>query len=144
MLGLYVPISLEKSLSCECFLDMKWDIETKLSIKVVASCFAALGSERRLLVLKTLVHAGPLELRIGQIGKRTGVKGFKLNNNMKSPTQSGLVEQRKEGRNIICVTLALDKMQNLCRFLLNECCAHSTTPRDEQSNGWLNSFSYRI
>ena len=114
---------------------MRIFIENELSIWAAASCFAALGSEQRLLFLKTLVRAGPLGLCIGQLDERTGVTGSTLTHNMILLNQSGLVEQRREGRNINCVVITLDKVQNLSHFLLNECCADSTTPCDEQSNG---------
>ena len=38
-----------------------------------ASAFAALGSEQRLTVLRTLVRAGPDGMTIGDLGERTGV-----------------------------------------------------------------------
>ena len=110
-------------------------IETELFIEIAEFWFAALGSEHRLLVLKVLVRGGHLELSLGLLGKRASVTVSTLTHHMKILTQSGLVEQRKEGRNIICATIAFDKVQDLSRFLLNECCADITTPCDEQSNG---------
>ena len=77
---------------------------------VFVFCFAAIGSEQRLLVLKTLVRAGPLELRISQLGERTNVTGSTLTHDMKILNQPGLVEQRKERCNIICTAIALDKV----------------------------------
>ena len=65
MLGLYSQISLYVSYYVNLYRNMKIFIENELSIWAAASCFAALGSEQRPLVLKTLVRAGPLGLRIG-------------------------------------------------------------------------------
>ena len=76
-----------------------------------------------------LVRGGHLELSLGLLGKRASVTDSKLTYHMKILTQSGLVEQRKKGRNIICDT-NFDKVQDLSRFLLNDCCADSTTPYD--------------
>ncbi len=50
---------------------------------VTASAFAALGSEQRLLVLRTIVRAGPDGLRIGELGERSGVTGSTLTHHMK-------------------------------------------------------------
>ena len=44
-----------------------------LSLEVAASTFAALGSEQRLGVLRTLVRAGPDGLSIGDLGQRSGI-----------------------------------------------------------------------
>ena len=94
-------------------------IETKFFTEITEYCFAALGSENRLLFLKVLVRGGPLELSLGQLGKGASVTLYTLTHHMQILTQSGLVEQRKETRNIICATIAFDKVQDLCRFLLN-------------------------
>lgn len=88
-----------------------------------ASCFAALGSEQRLHVLKTLVRAGPHGLSIGELGERSGVTGSTLTHHMKLLAAAGLVQQIKEGRRIICIGAAYERMQELSAFLLKECCA---------------------
>jgi len=94
-----------------------------IRLEEAASTFAALGSEQRLMVLRTLVRAGPEGLSIGELGKRTGVTGSTLTHHMKILAQSGLVEQHKEGRSVICVALAYDEVRRLSEFLLSECCA---------------------
>ena len=91
----------------------------------MASAFAALGSEQRLGVLRTLVRAGPEGLTIGELGARSGVTGSTLTHHMRLLKETGLVRQSKEGRRIICVGAAYDRMQALCNFLLSECCADS-------------------
>jgi len=94
-----------------------------IPLEEAASTFAALGSEQRLSVLRTLVRAGPEGLSIGELGQRTGVTGSTLTHHMKILAQSGLVTQHKEGRSVICVALAYDEVQRLSDFLLSECCA---------------------
>jgi len=94
-----------------------------IRLEEAASTFAALGSEQRLMVLRTLVRAGPSGLSIGALGKRAGVTGSTLTHHMKILAQSGLVDQHKEGRSVICVALAYDEVQRLADFLLSECCA---------------------
>jgi DNA-binding transcriptional ArsR family regulator len=99
-----------------------------LSVEIAASTFAALGSEQRLAVLRTLVRAGPEGLTIGTLGERTGVTGSTLTHHMKILAQAGLVTQTKQGRSIICAAVAYDQVRALSNFLLNECCADSDHP----------------
>ena len=99
-----------------------------IPLEEIASTFAALGSEQRLSVLRTLVRAGPEGLSIGQLGERSGVTGSTLTHHMRVLSQAGLVNQSKRGREIICVGADYDRMEVLSRFLLSECCADSPTP----------------
>lgn len=102
---------------------MEMTISQTDSLAQAASTFAALGSEQRLHVLRTLVRAGPDGLAIGELGERSGVTGSTLTHHMKILAAAGLVRQAREGRRIICVGAAFDRVQELSEFLLNECCA---------------------
>ena len=102
---------------------MKVFNDPDLDLVEAASAFAALGSEQRLSVLRTLVRAGPDGLSIGDLGTRTGVTGSTLTHHMKILLQAGLVEQEKHGRSIICVSVAYDRAKVLSEFLMTECCA---------------------
>ena len=62
---------------------MKIESPTPLDFTVAATCFAALGSEQRLAVLRSLVRAGPDGLSIGELGHRTGVTGSTLTHHLK-------------------------------------------------------------
>ena len=106
-----------------------------LSLAEAASTFAALGSEQRLSVLRSLVRAGPDGLSIGELGKRTGISGSTLTHHMKILTQAGLVSQIKQGRSIICVAAAFEEMKSLSAFLLSECCADSDTKHEDHDHG---------
>lgn len=99
--------------------------DSTLDLSHAASSFAALGSEQRLSVLRVLVRAGPEGLSIGELGERSGVTGSTLTHHMKFLAAAGLVRQMREGRRIICVGAAFERMQELSKFLLNECCADS-------------------
>lgn len=114
---------------------MKISSLENLDFTVAAAQFAALGSEQRLGVLRTLVRAGPDGLSIGALGERSGVTGSTLTHHMKILTSAGLVTQAKQGRSIICAAVAFDEVQALSNFLLNECCADSTTPNGDHSHG---------
>lgn len=94
-----------------------------IPLEVAASAFAALGSEQRLTVLKTLVRAGPDGLSIGELGQRTGITGSTLTHHMRILSQAGLARQSRQGRNVICVAADYAEVQALSEFLRSECCA---------------------
>ena len=98
---------------------------TQPDLTEAASTFAALGSEQRLHVLRMLVRAGPEGLAIGELGERSGITGSTLTHHMKLLAAAGLVEQVKDGRRIICIAAAFERMQAVSEFLLKECCADS-------------------
>lgn len=114
---------------------MKHESTDDMSLTLAASAFAALGSEQRLSVLRCLVRAGPEGLAIGELGQRSGVTGSTLTHHMKILAQSGLVVQHKQGRSIICAAVAYEQILSLSHFLLEECCADSGAPREEQDHG---------
>lgn len=104
---------------------MKHTTTDSLSIEEAASTFAALGSEQRLMVLRTLVRAGPEGLSIGVLGQRAGVTGSTLTHHLKILAQAGLVTQQKRGRSIICVGASYTDLEALVQFVLSDCCADS-------------------
>ncbi len=99
--------------------------DTQIGLSEAATTFAALGSEQRLHVLRILVRAGPEGLAIGELGKRSGITGSTLTHHMKLLSAAGLVDQVKDGRRIICIAAAFERMQVMSEFLLKECCADS-------------------
>ncbi|WP_372613128.1 ArsR/SmtB family transcription factor [Aquicoccus sp.] len=101
---------------------MKHSDTTDLDLVQAATTFAALGSEQRLGVLRTLVRAGPEGLTIGTLGERSGVTGSTLTHHMKTLAQAGLVTQTRQGRQIICAAVAYDELRALTDFLTRQCC----------------------
>lgn len=97
-----------------------------ISIAEAASTFAALGSEQRLIVLRTLVRAGPKGLTIGTLGARTGITGATLTHHMKTLTATRLVKQEKQGRSVVCMAADYTEIEGLMTALLSECCADCT------------------
>ncbi|MGR3434970.1 MAG: ArsR/SmtB family transcription factor [Shimia sp.] len=95
-----------------------------------AAAFAALGSEQRLTVLRTLVRAGDDGLTIGELGARSGVTGSTLTHHTRILAQAGLVRQERRGRSIVCAAVAYDDVKALSDFLLHECCADA--PRSSE------------
>jgi DNA-binding transcriptional ArsR family regulator len=114
---------------------MKTILPDTLPIEAAASTFAALGSEQRLSVLRTLVRAGPDGLSIGELGIRSGVTGSTLTHHMKILSQAGLVRQARQGRKIICIGAAYDRMRALSDYLLSECCADAETDHQDHAHG---------
>lgn len=105
---------------------MKHDTpDSNFDLSLAASRFAALGSEQRLTVLRTLVRAGPEGLSIGDLGARTGVTGSTLTHHMQILAQAGLATQTRQGRRMICAAVAYEELENLSQFLIRECCADS-------------------
>ena len=88
-----------------------------------ARAFAALGSEQRLAVLRTLVRAGPEGLTVGGLRDRVGLPASTLTHHLKTLAEAGLVDQEKRGREIHCSSAAFERVESLSRFLMNECCA---------------------
>lgn len=113
---------------------MKTIDTSDLRLEQAASTFAALGSEQRLMVLRTLVRAGPEGVSIGELGDRTGITGSTLTHHMKILAQAGLVRQEKQGRSIICAAVAYDELRDLAGFLLRECCADSHSPETPEGH----------
>lgn len=102
--------------------NMKIFTDDSLDIAQMASAFAALGSEQRLLVLRTLVRAGNDGLSIGELGERTGITGSTLTHHVKQLAQAELVNQHKIGRSIRCA-VSYERARELSEYLLKECCA---------------------
>ena len=97
-------------------------------LTLAAARFAALGSEQRLQVLRTLVRAGPKGLTIGTLGERSAITGSTLTHHVKLLVAAGLVHQQKQGRNIICAAVAHAAINEMSQFLLTECCADADAP----------------
>lgn len=104
-----------------------------MPVERAASTFAALGSEQRLGVLRSLVRAGPEGLTIGVLGDRCGVSGSTLTHHMKILSAAGLVRQVRDGRQIICIAADYSEMEQLAAYLLSECCADAR--RTEHDHG---------
>ena len=86
--------------------------------------------ENGLWVLLKEIHSAPLIshwiwYRVGSRDERTGITGSTLTHHMKLLSAAGLVNQVKDGRRIICIAAAFERVQVMSEFLLKECCADS-------------------
>ena len=102
---------------------MKAFTDPDLSLVEAASAYAALGSEQRLALLRTLTRAGDQGMSIGALGDATGLSGANLTHHLKILAQSGLIKQTKQGRSVICAMADYATFKRLNDFLLAECCA---------------------
>jgi DNA-binding transcriptional ArsR family regulator len=89
---------------------------------------ALAGRRLRLAEAGLLVRAGPEGLTIGELGARTGVTGSTLTHHMKILAAAGLVDQKRQGRKIICVGIDFARIEDIATFLMKECCADSAAP----------------
>lgn len=87
-----------------------------------AEGFAALGADSRLAVIRHLVRAGPEGLTVGALKSATGAAASTLSHHLRFLTQTGLVEQERRGRSIIC-RADFGRIGALAAYLTRECCA---------------------
>jgi DNA-binding transcriptional ArsR family regulator len=86
-----------------------------------AAGFAALSQETRLSALKALVKAGPEGLSAGALAETLVVPAPNLSFHLKDLAAAGLVQSRREGRNIV-YSADYGGVRALIDFLLAECC----------------------
>lgn len=93
-----------------------------MNLELAAGGFAAMGSEARLDVLKTLIRAGEPGLSVGEIQKRTGIAPSTLAHHLKFLAAGGVIEQERRGRSTI-TRAKFTALEALAEFILSECCA---------------------
>jgi ArsR family transcriptional regulator, arsenate/arsenite/antimonite-responsive transcriptional repressor len=91
-------------------------------LELAAQGFAAMGSEARLDVLRTLVRAGESGLTVGEVQERTGIAPSTLAHHLKFLTAGGLITQQKVGRTVLN-RADYDRLHALSDFILDQCCA---------------------
>ncbi|MCP4790595.1 MAG: helix-turn-helix transcriptional regulator [Gammaproteobacteria bacterium] len=95
-----------------------------LSIDSAASGFAAAGAPARLQVLRLLVRAGDQGLSTQIIQQRLQIPMSTLVHHLKHLVAGQLVEQTKQGRELIS-RANYSHIQLLVDFLTHECCIES-------------------
>ena len=94
----------------------------ELELEVAAQGFAAVGSDARLKVLRTLVRAGSNGLTVSDIQQRTGIAASTLAHHLRFLAQGELIVQQKQGRSVIN-RANYPRIEALAAFLTLECCA---------------------
>lgn len=95
-----------------------------------ADGFAAIGARARLDIIRFLVRAGSEGISTGDIQHRTKIPASTLAHHLRTLKEAGLMRQEKVGRWVIN-RADFDRLENLARFLLAECCADSAVPGDK-------------
>lgn len=95
-----------------------------------ARALAALGHDARLSIFRLLVKAGDAGLRVGDIGAYLGLAPSTLAHHLSSLVDSGLVLQRKQGREVFN-HVDYAAMRRVLSFLTAECCTGVTVQTRE-------------
>ncbi len=104
--------------------------------EAAAQAFAALGSEPRLEVIRTLVRAGPQGLAVGALQERLGIAASTLSHHLRFLAAAGLLSQERQGRSLIC-RASFANISALVGFLQRECCADAGGPSAHSHPGCL-------
>lgn len=87
-----------------------------------AEAFAALGSDVRLAILRSLVRAGDAGMTVGALQERLAIAASTLSHHLRAMMQAGVLEQTRVGRTLVC-RACYGRIQGLAAFLVSECCA---------------------
>jgi ArsR family transcriptional regulator, arsenate/arsenite/antimonite-responsive transcriptional repressor len=93
----------------------------KLSTAQAAAELAALGNVTRLRLFRLLVQAGHEGLNVSDLQRLLEQPASILAHHLTKLTQSGLVTQQRQGREVICCA-DYARMNNLLAFLTDQCC----------------------
>jgi ArsR family transcriptional regulator, arsenate/arsenite/antimonite-responsive transcriptional repressor len=115
-------------------------------LEATADCLEALGNSTRLAIYRLLVKAGPEGLPVGAIQEALGVPASTLTHHLNRLVWVGLIEQRRQGRQLICSAVfgCLDQMLD---FMVRECCRgsgwHPTARAEESPKGKRRRSAWR-
>jgi ArsR family transcriptional regulator, arsenate/arsenite/antimonite-responsive transcriptional repressor len=89
--------------------------------KAAVTALAALAQSSRLALYRVLVQAGPGGVAPGALSERLDIPAPTLSFHLKALSHAGLVDDRREGRNIF-YTANYAQMNSLVGFLTDNCC----------------------
>lgn len=90
--------------------------------KDAVAALAALASDARLLIYRSLVRRGPEGYTPSDLIKRLDVPAPTLSFHLKGLVQAGLIISRREGRNLF-YSPNFERMNALVGFLTENCCS---------------------
>lgn len=97
----------------------------------VITVLAALASEARLAAYRLLVKRGPKGYTPTELTERLGVPAPTLSFHLKELVHAGLVESRREGRNLY-YSPNLEHMRAVTSFLTENCCSLADETCDQE------------
>src|ERR1017187_8955899 len=89
-----------------------------------ADMFAAIGSEQRLRILRSLLSAHPEGLVVGEIQAELELSGSNLSHHLDKLRNEGLVEVSREGT-FLRYRANAAVLQEMLEFLYAECCTRN-------------------
>lgn len=89
--------------------------------RIAVEALSALARESRLDVFRLLVREGPDGMPAGQIGERLGLAPATLSFHLNALRHAHLVENRREGRQLI-YRARLETISELMGYLMDNCC----------------------
>jgi DNA-binding transcriptional ArsR family regulator len=98
----------------------------------VVAALSALAQESRLSVFRLLVGQGPEGLPAGRIGTALGLPAPTLSFHLAQLSHAGLVRAQRRGRSIL-YSADYARMEELLRYLTENCCAGDTAGCDPQA-----------
>lgn len=87
----------------------------------VANQLEAMGNLTRLAIYQQLVKAGDRGIQVGEIKQVIGIPASTLSHHLAKLVNSGLVNQKREGRALICRRDS-EAMDALVMYLADNCC----------------------
>jgi DNA-binding transcriptional ArsR family regulator len=97
------------------------------------TALSALASESRLAVYRLLVKRGPEGYTPSELAARLGIPAPTLSFHLKGLVQAGLVESRREARNLF-YSPNFERMNALVGFLTENCCSLAEKACDTTCN----------
>ena len=92
------------------------------------AAFGALANADRLTVLRTLVRAGPEGMKAGGIAQAVNARPSRTSFHLTALADAGLVQSERQSRQIL-YRIRYDRIGQLIRFLMDDCCAGSDEVR---------------
>jgi len=92
-----------------------------MDIQNAIIAFSALAQETRLQAFKMIVEAGSSGLPAGAISEQLSMAHNSLSFHLAQLTEAGLIESRKDGRQII-YTASFERIRELIRYMVENCC----------------------
>ena len=96
-------------------------MENEPLIQQLADCFAALGSESRLQIVRLLLTVYPGGMIVGQINEKLGIANSTLSHHLEKLKHENLVVVEREGTALRYKANA-DTLKKLLDFFMSECC----------------------